>query len=81
MPEPTDSVDAIIARFADAGFEPNEIVALLSSHTVAAAVDFDFFCGSGRAAGTDEQIYISRTRLIRYVSVRRDGAESLLADT
>lgn len=38
VPEPTDSVDAIIERFADAGFSVDEIVALLSSHTVAAAV-------------------------------------------
>lgn len=38
VPEPTDSVDAIIERFADAGFTVDEIVALLSSHTVAAAV-------------------------------------------
>lgn len=38
VPEPTDSVDAIIERFTDAGFEVPEIVALLSSHTVAAAV-------------------------------------------
>nr|BAU36966.1 manganese peroxidase [Pholiota nameko] len=37
VPEPTDSVTAILARFADAGFSPAEAVALLSSHTVAAA--------------------------------------------
>ncbi|TFK33519.1 manganese peroxidase [Crucibulum laeve] len=37
VPEPTDSVTAILARFADAGFNPQEVVALLSSHTIAAA--------------------------------------------
>ncbi|THU84144.1 manganese dependent peroxidase 1 [Dendrothele bispora CBS 962.96] len=37
VPEPFDSVTKILARFADAGFNPNEVVALLASHTVAAA--------------------------------------------
>lgn len=37
VPEPTDSVTAILERFADAGFNADEVVALLSSHTVAAA--------------------------------------------
>ncbi|KAI0318309.1 manganese peroxidase 2 [Amylostereum chailletii] len=37
VPEPFDSVDSILARFADVGFEPSEVVALLASHTVAAA--------------------------------------------
>ena len=38
IPEPFDSVDSILARFADAGgFTPAEVVALLASHTVAAA--------------------------------------------
>ncbi|KAF4611708.1 hypothetical protein D9613_004042 [Agrocybe pediades] len=37
IPEPTDSVSSILARFADAGFSPAEAVALLASHTVAAA--------------------------------------------
>ncbi|TFK35770.1 manganese peroxidase [Crucibulum laeve] len=37
VPEPTDSVTAILARFADAGFNAQEVVALLSSHTIAAA--------------------------------------------
>ncbi|KAF8803333.1 manganese peroxidase 1 [Phlegmacium glaucopus] len=41
VPEPTDSVTAIIARFADAGFSVPEIVALLSSHTIAAADKVD----------------------------------------
>ncbi|KAJ7144200.1 manganese peroxidase isozyme precursor [Mycena epipterygia] len=36
VPEPFDSADKIIARFADAGFSANEIVDLLASHTVAA---------------------------------------------
>ncbi|KAF8168751.1 manganese peroxidase 1 [Pholiota molesta] len=37
VPEPTDSVTKILQRFADAGFSPQEAVALLSSHTIAAA--------------------------------------------
>ncbi|PPQ70002.1 hypothetical protein CVT24_003777 [Panaeolus cyanescens] len=37
VPEPTDSVTAILKRFADAGFSPQEAVALLASHTIAAA--------------------------------------------
>ncbi|EIM81779.1 atypical MnP lacking 1 acidic residue [Stereum hirsutum FP-91666 SS1] len=41
VPEPTDNVTAILARFADAGFAPDEVVALLSSHTVAAADEID----------------------------------------
>jgi len=38
VPEPTDTVTKILERFADAGFSPPEAVALLSSHTIAAAV-------------------------------------------
>ena len=37
IPEPFDTVDTILSRFADAGFSPAEVVALLASHTVAAA--------------------------------------------
>ncbi|KAF8894206.1 manganese peroxidase [Gymnopilus junonius] len=37
VPEPTDSVTSILTRFADAGFSPKEAIALLSSHTIAAA--------------------------------------------
>ncbi|KAF7359632.1 Peroxidase [Mycena venus] len=37
IPEPQDSVDSILARFADAGFSSDEVVALLASHSVAAA--------------------------------------------
>ncbi|PPQ85500.1 hypothetical protein CVT25_006580 [Psilocybe cyanescens] len=37
VPEPTDSVTKILERFADAGFSPQEAIALLSSHTIAAA--------------------------------------------
>ncbi|TDL25715.1 manganese peroxidase 3 [Rickenella mellea] len=35
VPEPQDSVDKILARMADAGFSPDELIALLASHTVA----------------------------------------------
>ncbi|KAF8886705.1 manganese peroxidase [Gymnopilus junonius] len=41
VPEPTDSVTSILARFADAGFSAREAVALLSSHTIAAADTID----------------------------------------
>ncbi|KAF8803341.1 heme peroxidase [Phlegmacium glaucopus] len=41
VPEPTDSVTAIIARFADAGFGIHQIVTLLASHTIAAADKVD----------------------------------------
>ncbi|KAI8992988.1 manganese peroxidase 3 [Trametes punicea] len=42
VPEPFDTVDSILARFADAGsFTPEEVVALLVSHTVAAADHVD----------------------------------------
>ncbi|KII90765.1 hypothetical protein PLICRDRAFT_544796 [Plicaturopsis crispa FD-325 SS-3] len=37
VPEPFHTVDMILARFADAGFATDEVVALLASHTVAAA--------------------------------------------
>ena len=37
IPEPFDTVDSILSRFADAGFSTDEVVALLASHTVAAA--------------------------------------------
>ncbi|KAI0089364.1 manganese peroxidase 1 [Irpex rosettiformis] len=36
VPEPFDSTDKILARMADAGFTPNEVVDLLASHSVAA---------------------------------------------
>ncbi|KAK7692872.1 Manganese peroxidase 3 [Cerrena zonata] len=42
VPEPFDTVDSILARFADAGnFSPAEVVALLASHTIAAADHVD----------------------------------------
>ncbi|KAI0256109.1 fungal versatile peroxidase from pleurotus Eryngii [Lactifluus subvellereus] len=37
VPEPFDSVTAILDRFEDAGFDPEEVVALLASHSIAAA--------------------------------------------
>lgn len=36
VPEPSDSVDKILARMGDAGFSSSEVVDLLISHTVAA---------------------------------------------
>jgi hypothetical protein len=40
-PEPQDSVDSILARFADAGFDSDEVVVLLASHSIAAADHVD----------------------------------------
>ncbi|KAF5360269.1 hypothetical protein D9758_009115 [Tetrapyrgos nigripes] len=37
VPEPFDNTTKILARFRDAGFNPNEVVALLASHSIAAA--------------------------------------------
>lgn len=37
VPAPFDSADVIFARFADAGFNPDEVVALLASHSIAAS--------------------------------------------
>ncbi|KAJ7582953.1 heme peroxidase, partial [Mycena floridula] len=34
LPEASDSVDSILARMADAGFSPNELVDLLASHSI-----------------------------------------------
>nr|AGS19355.1 manganese peroxidase [Cerrena unicolor]AGS19356.1 manganese peroxidase [Cerrena unicolor] len=41
VPEPFDTVDKILDRFADAGFTPAEVVALLASHSIAAADHVD----------------------------------------
>ncbi|KAI0374001.1 manganase peroxidase [Pilatotrama ljubarskyi] len=42
VPEPFDTVDSILARFEDAGgFTPEEVIALLVSHTIAAADHVD----------------------------------------
>jgi len=37
IPPPFDSADAILERMADAGFSPEEVVALLASHSIGAA--------------------------------------------
>ncbi|KAJ7100803.1 putative versatile peroxidase [Mycena belliarum] len=41
IPEPFDSITKILARFAEVNFSPEEVVALLASHTVAAADHVD----------------------------------------
>ncbi|KAF7440310.1 Versatile peroxidase vpl2 [Pleurotus ostreatus] len=41
VPEPFDSVTSILARMGDAGFKPDEVVALLASHSVAAQDTID----------------------------------------
>uniref|UniRef100_A0A8H8CF79 Peroxidase n=1 Tax=Psilocybe cubensis TaxID=181762 RepID=A0A8H8CF79_PSICU len=57
IPEPTDSVTSILARFADAGFSPSEAVALLASHTIAAAdvVDTNI---PGTPFDSDSQVFL-----------------------
>ncbi|TDL26244.1 manganese peroxidase 3 [Rickenella mellea] len=41
VPDPFQPVDTILARMSDAGFSPDELVALLASHTIAAADKVD----------------------------------------
>jgi hypothetical protein len=41
VPEPFDSLDTILARFKEVGFTPAEVVALLASHSIAAADHVD----------------------------------------
>nr|AZJ17939.1 manganese peroxidase [Irpex lacteus] len=41
VPQPTDGVDKIFARMADAGFSPVELVHLLTAHTVSAQYEVD----------------------------------------
>jgi hypothetical protein len=41
VPPPTQPVEGILARMADAGFSPAEVVALLASHSIAGADDVD----------------------------------------
>ncbi|KAJ6551134.1 manganese peroxidase 3 [Mycena capillaripes] len=41
VPEPQDSITTILARFAEVDFSPEEVVALLASHTIAAADHVD----------------------------------------
>ncbi|KAJ6498502.1 Mn peroxidase MNP3 [Mycena vitilis] len=41
VPDPFDSITDILERFAEVGFSPAEVVALLASHTVAAADHVD----------------------------------------
>ncbi|KAK7052082.1 peroxidase [Favolaschia claudopus] len=41
IPEPQDSITSILARFAEVNFSPAEVVALLASHTIAAADHVD----------------------------------------
>ncbi|GJJ15783.1 54S ribosomal protein L12, mitochondrial [Clathrus columnatus] len=41
VPQPQDSVDSILARFADAGFSPDEVIALLAAHSIGRADNID----------------------------------------
>ncbi|KAF7305067.1 Peroxidase [Mycena kentingensis (nom. inval.)] len=41
IPEPQDTISKILARFAEVNFSPAEVVALLASHTIAAADHVD----------------------------------------
>ncbi|EJD07928.1 manganese peroxidase [Fomitiporia mediterranea MF3/22] len=52
---PTDDVDTILARFNDAGFSADELVALLSSHSIAGA---DTFVGDGGGDPFDSTAHV-----------------------
>ena len=41
VPEPFDTVTSILNRFGSVGFSPQEVIALLSSHSIAGADDVD----------------------------------------
>ena len=41
VPQPFDPVPTILARFGSIGIEPQEVVALLASHSTAGADDID----------------------------------------
>ncbi|KAJ7172802.1 putative versatile peroxidase [Mycena crocata] len=41
VPEPFDTITDVLARFAEVGFSPEEVVALLASHSIAAADKVD----------------------------------------
>ncbi|KAF7349708.1 Peroxidase [Mycena sanguinolenta] len=41
VPEPFDTITSVLERFAEVGFSPAEVVALLASHTIAAADHVD----------------------------------------
>ncbi|KAL5532323.1 GP1_5 [Sanghuangporus sanghuang] len=53
--QPTDDADTIIARFADAGFSPDELVSLLASHSIAGA---DTFVGAGGGDAFDSTAHV-----------------------
>ena len=40
IPQPVNTTDELLAAFASVGFSPQELIALLSSHSVAGADDF-----------------------------------------
>ena len=40
VPQPVNTTDELLTAFANVGFSPEELVALLSSHSVAGADDF-----------------------------------------
>ena len=40
IPQPVNTTDELLAAFAAVGFSPQELIALLSSHSVAGADDF-----------------------------------------
>ena len=41
VPEPFDTATSILTRFASVGFSPQEVIALLSSHSIAGADTVD----------------------------------------
>ncbi|KDR84617.1 hypothetical protein GALMADRAFT_220286 [Galerina marginata CBS 339.88] len=57
VPEPTDSITDILARFADAGFVAPEVIWLLASHSIAAADKVDPTI-PGTPFDSDTQFYL-----------------------
>lgn len=54
-----DSVDDILDRFDDAGFSADELVALLASHTIAAADEVDPSIPGTPFDSTPSTLYVS----------------------
>ncbi|KAF8993602.1 NPOD, class II peroxidase [Cyathus striatus] len=94
VPKPTDTVTSILARFADVGFEPNEVVSLLAAHSIAANYLTDkpvagkffietllvgtLFPGNGSNVGEVLSPLNGEVRLLSDLSLARDTRTSCL---
>ncbi|CAK5263243.1 unnamed protein product [Mycena citricolor] len=79
IPEPSDSVTKILARFADAGnFSPFEVISLLASHTVARADHVDPTVG---AAPFDSTPFTFDTQVFLEVLLKGVGFPALSNNT